>query len=814
MVEVPAGHLFLGDRVDPSTHERQQDNVLYEAANLTTHGMIVGMTGSGKTGLSIIMLEEALLQGIPTLIIDPKGDMGNLLLNFPDLGADDFAPWVNDGDDPSAIAGMWKGGLESWGIGGDRLRQLRDGTNFTIYTPGSTSGVPLNLIGDLKAPVGASAEAQLEEIEGFATSLLGLVGIDADPLASREHILLTNIINHAWSNGTDLDIGTLVGQIQTPPIRKLGVLDLESFYPAKDRTALAMKLNGLLASPAFTSWMQGDALDIETLLNGGDGTNAAIVSLAHLSDEERQFVVTLLLSKLITWMRQQPGTPDLRTLVYMDEVFGYVPPTANPPSKKPILTILKQARAFGVGMVLSTQNPVDIDYKAISNAGTWMIGRLQTEQDKKRLLDGLSSASGEVDVKAVDKTISGLDKREFVLQSAADGLHTFTTRWAMSYLSGPLTRDQISTLMANRSGPPAAPVAPAPPAAAPAASTASPAPPAAAPAAAPAPAPAPAAPAAAALADDETNLMPPVADGVDVYYLDTAAPWSGEVGAAEGGRRLQAGVVARVNLLFDEGDLREQQEWEAVWFPLDGKLDGSAAIAVDYDDRDLQSDAPAGAVYVLPDAKIHTKTFFSQAQSSLKDHLYRNETIELFRNRDLKLTSRIGETREEFEKRCLTAADDEADAEAAKIRDSLETKRERIDDAIQKAEDRVREIQHDAESRSKDEKMSIVADVAGSVLGGLLGGRRSARGLISAGRRVSSKRRTTGNAKQRLESAENRLEEKIDDLEALEDELHDTLIDINEEWDEKAGNIEDMPVGLEKTDISIDDLALLWIPTA
>ena len=453
MIDVPAGHLYLGEALDLATRERTGDPVLVEAADLTTHGVIVGMTGSGKTGLGVVLLEEALLAGVPTLIIDPKGDLGNLLLAFPDLSPDEFAPWV-EGGDAETVATEWREGLAGWGIEPARIAALREAAEFTIYTPGSTSGVPLNVVGSLRRPAdGTDAETLADEVEGFVSGLLGMVGVDADPLSGREHILLSNLVHDAWDAGVDLDLPTLVARVQDPPLRKLGVVDLDTFFPPKDRTALAMTLNGLLASRAFAAWAEGPDLDIDRLLRSADGTRpgCAIVSLAHLGDEERQFVVSLLLGKLITWMRRQPGTDALRVLVYFDEVLGFVPPTAAPPAKAPILTLFKQARAFGVGMVLATQNPVDVDYKGLSNAGTWMIGRLQTEQDKARLLDGLSSAGGEVDVGATGDLISSLDKRQFVLRAAGTSAPSlFTTRWAMSYLRGPLTREQISTLMADR----------------------------------------------------------------------------------------------------------------------------------------------------------------------------------------------------------------------------------------------------------------------------------------------------------------------------------------------------------------------------
>ena len=551
----------LGSRLDLTTGKPGADTFAIDSADLTTHGVVVGMTGSGKTGLGIVLLEEALLAGIPALVLDPKGDMGNLLLTFPDLAPENFRPWVSEDDARSEslslddfaakTATAWREGLESQGIGSDRIRALREAADFTIYTPGSESGVPLNVVGSLQAPSlswETEAEALRDEIEGTTTSLLGLVGIQADPLSSREFVLLSNLIENAWRAGQNLDLGTLIGLIQTPPLRKLGVFDLDTFFPQKDRSALALKLNSLVASPAFAAWSEGQALDPSALLRSPDGKpRAAIVYLAHLSEEERQFVVTLVLSKLVTWMRGQPGTSDLRTLVYMDEVFGFVPPTAAPPAKKPILTILKQGRAFGVGMVLSTQNPVDLDYKTMANAGTWLVGRLQTENDKARVLEGLKSAAGETDVGTLDKAIGGLQKRQFMLVSAkASEPALFATRWAMSYLAGPLTKDQVSILMKDVTPP-----------------------------ASKQPAPSPESSSAVPVADDgATPVAPPVAAGVSVTYLDPAAPWAAQVAAVPGGTRLQAFLAARVGVRFDDAKAQvdERHEYEAL-YPLDGGFD-------------------------------------------------------------------------------------------------------------------------------------------------------------------------------------------------------------------------------------------------
>ena len=409
--------LFLGESVDPAAHTRTGTKIELDPASLTTHGVIVGQTGSGKTGLGLVMIEEALLAGIPTILVDPKGDLSNLCLTFPSLDAASFASWV-EGTDPGAVAKQWTDGLASWGLDGSRIAALRAAADVTVYTPGSSDGVPLNLVGSLAPPPGAvdDEETRIDEVGSVVSGLLALCGIDSDPLSGRDHILLTNLLDRAWASGQTIDLATLVGQVQTPPFRKLGVLELETFFPAKDRTELMLKLNGLLASPSFGAWAKGDPLDIDSMLHSPDGRpKASIISIAHLSDEERQFALTTVLSRLVSWMRKQSGTANLRVLLYIDEVFGFVPPTAAPPTKKPILTLLKQARAYGVGVVLATQNPVDVDYKALSNAATWIVGRLQTERDRDRLLDGMRSAAGGVDIDQLAATISGLAKREFVL---------------------------------------------------------------------------------------------------------------------------------------------------------------------------------------------------------------------------------------------------------------------------------------------------------------------------------------------------------------------------------------------------------------
>jgi hypothetical protein len=463
------GLFYLGKRFDLKQKQVTSDLLLYESKHLTTHAVCVGMTGSGKTGLGIALLEEAAIDGIPVIAIDPKGDITNLLLTFPRLLAEDFRPWV-DSDEAgrrgltteqfaAQTAEQWSKGLTSWGQDGERIARLRDAVDLSIYTPGSTAGLPLTVLRSFDAPppsLVGQAEAYRERITSAVSGLLALLGVVVDPISSREHILLATILNHAWRKAQDLDMAGMIQAVQSPPFEKVGVLDLETFFPAKDRFALAMKLNNLLASPGFAAWLEGDSLDVGGLLYTTIGKpRLSIVSIAHLSDNERMFFVTILLNEVLAWIRTQPGTSSLRAILYMDEIFGYFPPTANPPSKLPMLTLLKQARAFGLGVVLATQNPVDLDYKGLSNAGTWFLGRLQTQRDKNRVLEGLEGASTvaghSFDRKQMDEILSALANRVFVMNNVhEDKPVVFQTRWAMSYLRGPLTREQIQTLVASR----------------------------------------------------------------------------------------------------------------------------------------------------------------------------------------------------------------------------------------------------------------------------------------------------------------------------------------------------------------------------
>ncbi len=460
------GSFYMGREYEQKTRTMKDKLVMYDSKDLVTHGVVMGMTGSGKTGLCLTMLEEACMDGIPAIVIDPKGDIANFCLTFPNLSPSEFRPWINEDDAAkqnmtpddfaAAQAEMWKKGLADWGQGADRIKQMRDKVDVTIYTPGSNAGIPVSILSSMAVPefeILDDAELLGDRVESTVSSILGLCGITADPIKSPEHILLSNIMNHCWHEDESLDLGSIIEYVQQPPFPTIGVIAVDDFYPPKKRNELAMQINSLLASPGFATWMTGEPLDVKKMLYGEKSKpRIAIYSLAHLSDSERMFFVSLLLNQTVGWMRGQSGTTSLRALVYMDEIYGYLPPTQNPPSKKPMMLLLKQARAFGVGVLLATQNPVDLDYKALSNIGTWFLGRLQTERDKNRVLDGLegaaSSQSANFNRASIDRLLAGLGNRVFLMNNThEDGPVVFQVRWCMTYLRGPLTRSQIKSLM-------------------------------------------------------------------------------------------------------------------------------------------------------------------------------------------------------------------------------------------------------------------------------------------------------------------------------------------------------------------------------
>ncbi len=655
------GAFYLGKEYDLKTKKATDALILYDSKDLVTHAVVLGMTGSGKTGLCVGLIEEAAIDGIPSILIDPKGDLCDLLLTFPSLAPQDFLPWINQDearqkglspqDYAAKQAKQWADGLASWGQDGARIQRLRDAADFRIYTPASSAGIPVSILKSFAAPppeVMEDAEMIRERISTTVTSLLGLTGIEADPVQSREFILLSSIIEYMWRQGRDLDLAQLITQVQNPPVSKIGVLDIESFYPSKDRFALVMALNNLLASPGFNAWLEGEPLDIGSILYTPQGKpRVAIFSIAHLNDAQRMFFVSLLLNQVLGWMRAQPGTTSLRALLYMDEIFGYLPPLGNPPSKMPMLTLLKQARAFGLGLVLATQNPVDLDYQALSNAGTWFIGRLQTERDKARVLDGLEGAAvaagSGFDRKSMDTLISGLGSRVFLLNNThEDEPVVMTTRWVLSYLPGPLTREQIRALMAPVKSPGGPAAAPAPVAQAVAAPVA-------------------AARAAESSAAGQAPALPP---DVPQCYLPVR-------GRAPAGSHLvyqpRIMAVARVAFADTKSRINMLKEYQYLTRVQDAAIpvewEGAETIEVaisDLERRPAETMAGAARFASLPSPAGQARNYTAW-EREFSTWLYGSQALELFYSPNYKLYSKPGEEERDFRIRLSQSAREQRD---------------------------------------------------------------------------------------------------------------------------------------------------------
>ena len=673
------GSFYLGKRFDADSRETTEDLILYDSKDLTTHGVVVGMTGSGKTGLSIGLLEEAALDGIPSIVIDPKGDMGNLMLSFPELAPSDFEPWVDPAEATrrgmtvaelaASTAELWREGLASWDQKPERIGRYKEAVDIGLYTPGSAAGLPLSVLRSFSAPsseVLADRDALQERIQAAVAGLLALLGIDADPVQSRECILLSNILQRAWSEGRDLDLARLIVEIQKPPFDRLGVVDLDTFYPAAERGELAMRLNGILAAPGFASWLEGEPLDVGRLLRTDDGTpRISIISIAHLSDAERMFVVTLVLNEIVSWMRAQAGTSSLRALLYMDEIFGFFPPTKAPPSKEPMLTLLKQARAFGLGVVLATQNPVDLDYKGLSNCGTWWIGRLQTERDKERVVDGLlgaaTEAGNQLDRRKIDRLLSSLGKRVFLMNNVhEDAPELMQTRWVLSYLAGPLQREQVKRL-----------VGPSPEGASP-------------------PSPSPSPPevvAAPEVEPNEPSVRPSLPEEVEELFL----PATGE--APEGSRVLyRPQLYGRAQLHFKRARAGVD-EWVDV--AACRVLDASAEKLV-WDDAVTFPEPPkllrrgtGDARYAETPAVVGNKRAWSSARKALATELYRAQRRVVFQHESTDLLSEAGESESDFKARVQQRLMEQRDLEVEKLRGRYAAKLDSLEKKVRAAEARI-----------------------------------------------------------------------------------------------------------------------------
>ena len=772
-------------------NKSNDDLLLYDSKDLVTHAVCVGMTGSGKTGLCISLLEEAAIDNIPAIMIDPKGDLCNLLLTFPNLTPQDFAPWVEEGVDPAQQATLWKEGLAKWGEDGERIKRLQNAADFRIYTPGSNAGLPVSILKSFSAPPEAirqDNESLAERISTTVTSLLALVGIEGDPVRSREHILISNILNQEWSNGRDLDIAGLIQKVQSPSITKIGVMDLDSFFPANDRFQLAMALNNLLASPSFASWMEGEALDIAKFLHTDAGKpRLSIFSIAHLGDAERMFFVSLLLNQVLGWMRTQSGTSSLRAILYMDEIFGYFPPVANPPSKLPLLTLLKQGRAFGLGVVLATQNPVDLDYKGLANTGTWFIGRLQTERDKARVLEGLEGiAAGtgqKFDKQAMEQLLAGLDKRIFLLNNVHDDApELFETRWALSYLRGPLTRAQIKLLMdpLKQGGTTTAPA----PAVTPTVAAAS-------------------APVTSTPTKNERALLPP---DITQYFI----PVRGS-GDANSTLTYHPTLLGAAEVRYSDSksvDMVQQVMLLAAFSDGPVSLDWDSAVALDLPVEDLESEAQAGAQFgEVPSDATKAKSYASW-RKDLGSWLYRNQRLELFESPTLDIVSNPGESERDFRVRLQQIGREQRDDAVEKLRRKYAPKLEQLEERKRRAE---QAVAREAE-QAKGQKVQTAISFGATLLSSFLGRKRTS--LSTLGRATTAVRGVGRSMKesQDVDRAEENVAAITQKLADLEAEFQSETSELEKSLDPQTEQLEKVSLKPTKANIAVKVLTLAWAP--
>ena len=796
------GVFYLGQKVDDTKGAATGEPVLVEAKRFTTHAVCVGMTGSGKTGLLIGLIEEAALDGIPTLVIDPKGDLANVLLSFPNLAPSDFLPWL----EPEAAkregvsleeladrtAKKWADGLAQSGQSGDRIRRLHEAAEMAVYTPGSRVGRPLAMLGSLDPPTGAAAddaELRRERIESLVSGILALAGIEGEPGRSREHVLLSAIVDALWKSGQKVDFGTLVRAIPAPPIERVGFLDLENFFPAGERFQLASRLNTVAAAPGFEAWLDGEPLDVGRLLWTPSGKpRVAVISIAHLADAQRMAFVTLLAGATVSWMRSQPGTSSLKALFLMDEVFGYLPPTANPPSKLPILTLMKQARAYGLGVVLATQNPVDLDYKGLSNAGLWFLGRLQTARDKARVLDGLegaaASSGGSFDRGRLDRLLSGLEQRRFLMHSVHGDEETlFQTRWTMAYLRGPLVRDEIRRLTADN-------LAGRPPSNMPAVS------------------PGPAAPASSAFGGRHGGgprpILPP---GVREVFLAPKGPVVPDEVV-----HYEPMILGRARVRYAKAGTGIEVDREVIRMAPAGDTLGESA----WEHGETFPEAPevepaprAGSFAPLPAALASPRGYASLA-TSFKSFLGRTSRLTAWSAPVIDAVSSPGESEGEFRARIAHRVKERRDAEIERVREKHAAKLASLADRIERARQKVERERAEA----KNQSMQTYVSIGSAVLAALLGRKKAS--ATNIGRAATSMRTASRAARQQADVVH--AEESLSGLEEkrllLEEEIEEELERIRLDTSPERIRLDPIEIPAKKTDIAVEDVVLAWVPTS
>ncbi len=788
------GVFYLGRNYDPSKRALTDDLLLYPSKDLTTHAVCVGMTGSGKTGLCISLLEEAVIDNIPALVIDPKGDITNLLLTFPDLKPEDFLPWINKSDAErknmtefdfaKSQADLWRNGLQDWGQDPSRIAKLKSSAEFEIYTPGSSAAKQVSILNSFDAPDESlldDPDLLNEKITTTTSGILGLLGIDADPIKSREHILIANIFQYYWNNKQSLDLASLIQSVQNPPMKKVGVFDIDAFYPHKERFDLAMLLNNILSAPTFQSWLTGEPLSIDKLLFTETGKpKVSIMYTAHLTDPERMFFTTLFLNQLLSWMRKQSGTTSLRALLYVDEIFGYIPPVANPPSKRVFLTLLKQARAFGLGLVLATQNPVDLDYKSLSNAGTWFIGRLQTERDIERLIDGLESANSSsgksFDRRTITEIIANLDKRVFLLNNVnQDNIQIFQTRWALSYLRGPLTKSQLKLLVPDETSASAQPVK-----------------------------------------EDIKPVIPAASVNTQMPLLP------GNVTPAFLKRTLQniqsddftylPYMIGKIQMLFSDRKSKIDVDKESMFLASVSDeaipVNWESSFEVDLDLAQLTNEADKGIRYSdLPDAAKESKSYTSW-EKDLKDFLYNNYNLEILYSKVLDEQSKPGESERDFRIRLNQLSRETKDAQVEKLRGKYQSKLTAMENKIKTAEDKVTR----EKAQSSQQTLQTAISAGATILGALLGRKTFSSGTLGkagttmrSASRIMKEKQDVALSKENLEIMKNQMAD-------LEQELQSEIDTLSEKYDISLEEFEKIKIRPQKTNIFVKYYNLVWIP--
>ncbi len=786
------GAFYLGREYDLKSQRGRPDVVLYDAKDLTTHAAIIGMTGSGKTGLGIVLLEEALIDGIPVIAIDPKGDLTNLLLTFPELAAADFEPWVGE---PEALAKgltrpqyaarqaeLWRNGLAQWGQSPERIGRLRAAAELALYTPGSSAGRPVNVLRSFAPPPAAllqEPDLLQERIQTTASSLLALIGIEADPITSREHILVATILQVVWQQGRRLDLAGLIHAIQAPPFERIGVMDLESFFPAKDRIGLALRLNSLLAAPGFEAWLTGEPLDVGRMLYGPGGKpRAAIFTISHLSDAQRMFFVSLLLNEILAWVRTQPGTASLRAILYMDEIFGFFPPSRNPPAKTPLLALLKQARAYGLGVVLATQNPVDLDYKGLANTGTWFIGRLQTERDKQRLLDGLegAAAGSGFDRRRIGEVLAGLGQRVFLQHNVHENQPViFETRWALSYLRGPMNREEIKRLLAVQAEDPA----PAPPLNA---------------------LPVPAGPT-AEIAGGPPPLPP---QGVAVFYAAAAGAGPGLV--------YHPAVLGRLDIHYSSP--RHRVDASHTLTVAAQLADGPVPLSWDdgfelpLDPDSLGAQPAQGAQFAELPPAARKPAAFKSWEKNLLSWVRQHRPLTLYSSKLYPLTSQPGEPEDLFRGRLGQAMREKRDLALEGLRRKYEPRFSALKNRLMRAGQTVSREQEQASARTAETAISFGSALLGAFLG---------RKTVSAGAtyRMGSALKSAGRM-QKEKMDVHRARETVAALQAemaaLEERFAADIAGIETALDPAAAELDEVLVNPKSTDITLEIFGLVWLP--